>query len=138
MIPQVDGNVLVGATREEGVFDQAITVAGVRQVTESAMSVFPVLREAELVAAQAGVRPGSPDGVPIMGPIPGWEGLSVASGHDHAGIMLSPATGELMADFLATGDATELEPFSLSRFTPEGESQGYVAQPLFSNVTRDR
>jgi glycine oxidase len=138
VIPQVDGNVLVGATREESAFDQAITVAGVRQVTESAMAVFPVLRDAELVSAQAGVRPGSPDGVPIMGPIPGWEGLSVASGHDHAGIMLSPATGELMADFIATSDATDLEPFSVSRFAPEGESQGYVAQPLFSNVTHDR
>ena len=124
VIPQVDGTVLVGATREEGVFDQTVTVAGVRQVTESAMSVFPALREAELVAVQAGVRPGSPDGVPIMGPVPGWEGLSVASGHDHAGIMLSPASGELMADFIATDDATDLAPFSLSRFTPEGDSRG--------------
>jgi hypothetical protein len=52
--------------------------------------------------------------------------------------MLSPATGELIADFIATSDATDLEPFSVSRFAPEGESQGYVAQPLFTNVTHDR
>ena len=138
VVPQVDGNVLVGATREEGLFDQTITVAGVRQVTETALNVFPSLREAELVAAQAGVRPASPDGVPIMGPVPGWEGLSIASGHDHAGVMLSPGTGELIADYLATGDATALEPFSLSRFTDDGESQGYVARPLFWNVTHER
>jgi hypothetical protein len=51
-----------------------------------------------------------------MGPVPGWEGLSVASGHDHAGIMLSSGSAELMADYIASGDATSLEAFLPSRF----------------------
>jgi glycine oxidase len=138
VIPQVDGNVLVGSTREEGAFDQTITVAGVREMTEAALRVFPALRDAELVAARAGVRPGSPDGVPIMGPVPGWDGLSVASGHDHAGIMLSPASGELMAEYIASGDAAALEPFGLARFGSGGEAPGYVAGPFLWNVTHER
>ena len=73
-----------------------------------------------------------------MGPVPGWDGLSVASGHDHAGIMLSPGSGELIADFIATGDATALVPFSPSRFTPEGEPRGHVAGSLFSNISHER
>jgi glycine oxidase len=53
--------------------------------------------------------------------VPDREGLSVAAGHDATGIMLSPATGELMADYIATGDASALEPFSPARF---GSSSG--------------
>ena len=114
--PQVDGNVLVGATREEGEFDDRVTADAISQMTASAVDVFPVLKDAEFVAGRAGVRPGSPDEVPIMGPAPEWEGLSVASGHDHMGIMLSPRSGELMANYISTGDAVSLEPFSLARF----------------------
>ena len=101
------------------------------------MNVFPVLGEAELVETVAGVRPGSPDGVPLMGPVPGWEGLSVASGHDHAGIMLSPGTGELMAEYIASGDSTALERFAPSRFAGEGSPE-YVAGPLFWNITHEK
>ena len=116
-IPQVDGNLIVAATREEGIFDQRITAAGVRDMLESAVETFPKLEDATFVEARAGVRPGSPDGVPIIGPVASWQGLSVASGHDHAGIMLSPGTGELVANYISTGDATALEPFSPARFS---------------------
>ncbi|MCH7752271.1 MAG: FAD-dependent oxidoreductase [Planctomycetes bacterium] len=51
--------------------------------------LLPVLKDATFVSARAGVRPASADDVPIIGPVPGWEGLSVASGHDHAGITLA-------------------------------------------------
>ncbi len=120
VVPQVDGTLVVGATREEGVFDQITTVTGIRQVIEAGMSTFPILDKAELVEMVAGVRPGSPDGVPMMGPVPGWEGLSVASGHDHVGIMLSPGSGELMAEYIVSGDSTALDPFALSRFAGDG------------------
>ena len=136
-VPQADGSIVLGATREEGGFDQQTTVAGVRQVTEAAMNVFPILGEAELVETVAGVRPGSPDGVPLMGPVPGWVGLSVASGHDHAGIMLSPGSGELMAEYIATGDSKALEPFAPSRFAGDGSPE-YVAGPLFWNITHEK
>jgi glycine oxidase len=54
--------------------------------------------------------------MPILGPAPDVEGLSIAAGHDAVGIMLSPATAELMAQYLLDGNAAPLEPFSLSRF----------------------
>jgi glycine oxidase len=116
VVPQLDGNLLVGATREEGVFNEQTTAGGVRQMLSAAVASFPVLKDATFIGARAGVRPGSPDGVPIMGPVPGWEGISIASGHDQVGIMLSPGTGELMASYIAGGGARNLEPFSLSRF----------------------
>ena len=94
------------------------------------------MRDAEFVAARAGVRPGAPDGMPILGPLPEWQGLSVASGHDHAGIMLSPETGKLMADYIESGEAGPLEPFSPSRFGSDEPER--IAHPIFWNVTHDR
>ena len=116
VVPQSDGNLLVAATREEGVFDEETTAEGISQMLADAFVSFPELRDASFVSARAGVRPGSPDDLPVMGPVPGREGLSVASGHDHAGIMLSPGSGELMADYITSGDARSLESFSISRF----------------------
>lgn len=116
VVPWTDGNLLVGATREEGRFDEETTAEGIRHMISSAITSFPVLRDAIFVGARAGVRPGSPDELPIMGPIPDWEGLSVASGHDHVGVMLSPGSGELMANYISTGDAGLLEPFGIARF----------------------
>lgn len=117
VVPQLDGNLLVGATRHEGEFDQEITAEALGQIMATAISTFPLLRGARFVEARAGVRPGSPDGVPIIGPVPGWDGLSIASGHDALGVMLSPGTSRLMADYVGTGDAGPLEPFSLARFS---------------------
>ena len=101
------------------------------------MNVFPILGEAEFVGTLAGVRPGSPDGVPLMGPVPGWEGLSVASGHDHAGIMLSSGSGELMADYIVSSDATALEAFLPSRLVGDA-TPDYMARPLFWNITHEK
>ena len=116
-IPQADGSILVGATRHEGEFDQEITGDAISELMTMAKSILPTLANARFVGAAAGVRPGSPDGIPIMGPIPEWEGLSMATGHDAVGVMLSPGTGQLMADYIRTGEVAPLQPFSLSRFT---------------------
>ena len=115
-LPQVDGNILVGATRHEGEFDQEITADAVAQSIADAALAFPVLRRAQFIEARAGVRPGSPDGIPLIGPLPEWDGLSVASGHDAVGIMLSPGTAQLVADYIRTGDEGPLQPFSPARF----------------------
>ena len=119
VIPQMDGNVLVGATREEGEFDQEITANAFTHNLANAASIFPCLGNARFVEAHAGVRPGSPDDAPIMGPIPGWDSLSIATGHDWMGIMLSAATGLRMADYITEGDSGPLRPFSISRFDAE-------------------
>jgi glycine oxidase len=117
IVPQLDGCVIAAETRDENIFDQVVTADGVAQMVSNAQDVFPVLKDAEFVSATAGVRPGSPDGMPILGPVPGWDGLSIASGHDHVGIILSPATGELIADYVVTGDGSKLKPFSITRFS---------------------
>ena len=116
VVPQVDGDLLIGATRHEGEFDEAITAEALSQMLSAAVRVFPSAGQARFVAARAGVRPGSPDDVPIIGPAPGWDGLSIAAGHDVAGIMLSPGTGMMVADYVATGNSGEVSPFSLARF----------------------
>ena len=116
VVPQADGSLLVAATREEGVFDVRITADAIRQMVDTAIALFPALKDASFVGARAGVRPGSPDGIPIMGPLPGWEGVSIACGHDHVGVMLSPGSAELLARYILTGDPRPLEPFSISRF----------------------
>ena len=135
VIPRNDGTMLAAATREEGVFDHRITAA-VQEMFNNATAVYPMLRDAEFVGARAGIRPGSPDGMPILGPVPGWEGLSVASGHDHVGIILSPATGVDMADYIETGDASALDFFSIERFT-DGRPQ-FSPETLFTNITYDK
>lgn len=136
VIPQNDGTMITGATREEGAFDHTITTSAVQHLVNNATAVYPMLKDAEFVGARAGIRPGSPDGMPILGPMPGYEGLSVASGHDHVGIILSPATGVDMADYIATGDPAKLDFFSLARFT-DGRPQ-FHPKTLFSNIRYDR
>ena len=120
IVPWTDGNLLVGATREEGRFDEETTAEGVRQMLSAAITSFPALQDASFVSARAGVRPGTPDDIPILGPVPGWEGLSIASGHDHVGVTLSAGSGELIANYINTGDSLPLQPFSLARFQKEG------------------
>ncbi len=116
VVPRLDGNVLVGATRQEGRFDEIVTAAGVSQMIAAATLSFPSLADAEFIAGRAGVRPATPDGMPVLGPVPEMDGFSIAAGHDACGIMLSPGTAELMAQYLLDGNSAPLEPFSLSRF----------------------
>ena len=115
VVPRLDGTVLV-ATREEGRFDEIVTAGGVSQMIAAATLSFPCLADAEFVSGRAGVRPATPDGMPVLGPVPEIDGFSIAAGHDAVGIMLSPATAELMAQYLLDGNTTPLEPFSISRF----------------------
>ena len=136
IVPQMDGTFLSCATREDGEFNHKITAAAIRQMLDNAIATFPILKHAEFVSAEAGVRPGSPDGMPVLGPIPGWQGVSVASGHDHVGMILSPRTGEMMADYIESGDSSPLDFFSIERFT-DSRIQ-HQPKTLFSNIAYDR
>ena len=120
VMPQPDGSILVAATRHEGAFDNRVTADAVGELLADAGRAFPLLRDAEFAGAIARVRPASPDGLPIIGPVPGWEGLILASGHDSAGVMLAPGTAQLVTDYLVSGDAAPLGPFGLSRFDTDG------------------
>ena len=114
--PRLDGNVLVASTREEGRFDERVTAEGIAALVSVAVRSFPSLAGAAFVGGRAGVRPATPDGRPIIGLAPGVEGLTVATGHDAVGIMLSPGTAELVAQYLLDGNGTPLEPFGVGRF----------------------
>ena len=75
-------------------------------------------RSAATASAWAGLRPGSPDGLPIIGRLPGYENVYVASGHFRNGVLLAPITGTLIAEMLTQGKTSlSLEPFSPARFS---------------------
>ena len=116
VVPRLDGNILVASTREEGRSDEAVTVEGIATLINGAIQSFPSLSGAAFVSARAGVRPATPDGLPFIGPAPGVRGLTIATGHDAVGIMLSPGTAELVVQYLLDGNETPMEPFSAGRF----------------------
>jgi D-amino-acid dehydrogenase len=112
------GRVAAGATREIGSgFDPRATAAGVREVLDEALRLAPGLAPATLLEVRVGLRPLSADGLPILGPVPGYAGLWLATGHGPAGLTLGPLSGKLVAE-AAIGGAREssLDAFRLDRF----------------------
>jgi glycine oxidase len=83
----------------------------------AAISLFPALAGAPVVAHWAGLRPATPDKLPVLGPVPGWEGLLLATGHYRNGVLLAAVTGQAVAAW-ATGRAPagNFAPFSPGRF----------------------
>lgn len=101
LVPREDGRLLVGSTEEpEAGFEKRTTEAGVAGLIRFATQVLPPIASAPVEKTWAGLRPGSPDGLPFLGRVPGWDNAFVAAGHHRAGIQLSPATGRLMADLI--------------------------------------
>lgn len=118
--------VVAGATRESDAgFDARMTAGGVREALDEALCVAPGLADATLDEVRVGLRPASPDGLPLLGRIPGCERLYVATGHGASGLQLGPYSGALMAD-LALGQSSALDlnvdldlaPFAPARFAP--------------------
>jgi glycine oxidase len=96
LVPRRDGRLVLGATVEEQGFDTAVTAEGVFELLEAAREVLPDVGELELVRARAGLRPGTPDNLPLVGPGP-EEGLLLATGHHRNGILHAPLTADLVA-----------------------------------------
>jgi glycine oxidase len=116
LVPRPDGRVLVGATEEDAGFVKQTTAAGIAGLLEFAFSVVPALRDAPVERCWAGLRPGTPDGMPFIGKVPGCENLFVAAGHYRAGIQLSPATGLVVKELLLGEPTTiPLDAFRLDR-----------------------
>jgi glycine oxidase len=100
LVPRPDGRLIVGATSEEQGFDTAVTAGGVHELLREAYRLLPDVAEMELVDAMAGLRPGTPDNLPLIGP-GAIEGLVLATGHYRNGILLAPLTADLVAEQLA-------------------------------------
>jgi glycine oxidase len=115
VVPRADGRVVVGATVEEQDFDTRVTAGAVHDLLRAALELLPDVAELELVETVAGLRPGSPDNAPLLGPA-GVDGLVVATGHYRNGILLAPVTAEAVAELLATGRVpAAIAPFSPAR-----------------------
>jgi glycine oxidase len=100
LVPRPDGRLIVGATVEEQGFDTTVTAGGVHELLREAYRLLPDVAEMELVEASAGLRPGTPDNLPLVGPSP-LDGLLWATGHYRNGILLAPLTAGTIADLLA-------------------------------------
>ena len=117
VVPRTDGRVVVGATIEEQGFDTTVTAGAVADLLRAALELLPDVAELELAETVVGLRPGSPDNAPMLGPA-GPDGLVVATGHYRNGILLTPVTADAIAELLATGRAPEMiAPFAPGRFT---------------------
>ena len=99
-VPRADGRLVVGATVEELGFDTRVTAGGVHELLREAYRALPEIAELELVEAVAGLRPATPDNLPLIGP-GALDGMVVATGHFRNGILLAPLTAERVAETLA-------------------------------------
>jgi glycine oxidase len=116
LVPRTDGHVLFGATIEEVGFDTSTTESGIANLIEHATSLLPQLTEDRLVKTWAGLRPGTFDGFPYIGPLSHSSNLFVATGHFKAGLHLSPGTAEIVADLVEQKTPSiDLRPFAPSR-----------------------
>jgi glycine oxidase len=114
LVPRDDGRLLVGATVDERGFDARVTASGLHDLLDAALAVAPALAGFAVVETWAGLRPGSHDGRPYLGPT-ALEGYVVAAGHFRNGILLAPVTARLIADVVVDGRADGLEPFAPAR-----------------------
>jgi glycine oxidase len=116
LVPRADGRFVVGATVEERGHDTTVTAGAVADLLRDAIELLPDIAELELVEATAGLRPGSPDNAPMIGPA-AIDGLVVAAGHYRNGILLTPVTSAGVTELLTTGTLPGvLRPFSPRRF----------------------
>ncbi len=113
-IPRRDGHILIGSTMEETQFDKSTTVNGLKELKSFAVKWFPFMTELSVVQHWAGLRPGSTEGIPYIGQVPGIAGLSVNAGHFRNGVVTGPASARLLADILLKRvPQLAAEPFSL-------------------------
>jgi glycine oxidase len=99
LVPRHDGGLVLGATQHEAGFDTEVTVGGVRDLLRDAERVLPGVAEYALVESVAGLRPGSPDNLPLVGRLA--PGVLCATGHGRNGILLAPVTADAVLALLA-------------------------------------
>ena len=119
IVPKADGTISVGATVEQVGFDKAVTAEGRAILLTALAKLTPGLSKARLLRTWAGLRPGSADGLPLIGPSRSVQGLWIAGGHFRDGILLGPLTGHIIAELIqrhSTPFGLDLNAFHPDRF----------------------
>jgi glycine oxidase len=120
LLPRESGELVVGATQEELGADTRVTAGGVWALLRDARTLVPGITELDFTEAIAGLRPCTPDNAPVLGPA-GLPGLVLATGHFRGGVLLSPITAEVIAEYLATERMPAVAaPFTMARFATAG------------------
>lgn len=115
------GNILIGATREFVGYDTRNTREGVKEVLKNAARLVPGLKDINIIRIMGGLRPYTPDGLPLIGYVEGLEGFFMAAGHEGDGIALAPITGRMVADLLLEGKTfMDIEALNPNRFPLHG------------------
>ncbi|MGW4446861.1 glycine oxidase ThiO [Streptomyces sp. NPDC004682] len=137
LVPRENGELVVGATTEEQGWDTTVTAGGVYELLRDAHELVPGITELPLTETGAGLRPGSPDNAPLLG-ASGLEGLLLATGHYRNGVLLTPVTGDVMADLLTGAEPPEAaRPFTPARFAAPASTPApadVVSTPLEHSV----
>lgn len=116
LVPRGDGRIIAGSTVEYEGFDRSLTAAGIKKILTGAISLVPALEKARIEETWSGLRPDSPDHLPIVGPTD-REGLLIATGHFRSGILLAPITARLIREWITTQKVSvDWAPFSPMRF----------------------
>jgi hydrogen cyanide synthase HcnC len=115
-----NGEIIIGSTTENVGFEYGVTASAITDLVRGAVRCLPFLKDVAVKRVWAGFRPGSPDELPILGPVDGYEGYLNATGHFRTGILNAPITAEMLTA-LMVGETPPLpiEPFLLSRFSEE-------------------
>jgi sarcosine oxidase subunit beta len=116
--PTDEGNMLLGSSREFAGYDARVSLEVIEAVARRARRFFPVLDRMNIIRTYAGLRPYTPDHLPIVGPVTGLPGFFIAAGHEGEGIGLAPVTGKIISAMIA-GKQVDVptEPLSPERFT---------------------
>jgi glycine oxidase len=124
LVPRRNGEIVAGSTSEDAGFEKRVTPEGLRKITDASIELMPSLVHADVVETWCGLRPGTPDDLPILGPTD-MPGLLIATGHYRNGILLAPITAKLLRDWIVGGHAveTDVTAFSPMRFAG---GQSYV------------
>jgi glycine oxidase len=129
VVPRNDGRILCGATVEHVGFDKTVTAGGMHANLDAAIALVPVLATAQVEESWAGLRPDTPDHLPIIGPTE-MEGLLIATGHFRSGVLLTPITAKLIGEFIAgKTPSVDWERFSPMRFQAAKESARVSGAP---------
>ena len=123
LVPRNDGRIVAGATVEYVGFDKEVTAGGLQKILNGAVEIAPALAGAQIEETWAGLRPDSPDHLPIIGPA-GLDGLLIATGHFRSGILLAPITARLIREWITTQtvSAADWTRFSPMRFVETGKA----------------